>query len=319
MSNKQIIGHNSHLYLVDLQWGILNALHYPVNDCHEMVIDSKERLFLLTNETKNNIIIYDKSGKLLGTWGNNYPGGHGLTLWNENGVEYLFISDPIRHQVIKTTLTGKEVLILNYPKETGLYSSAEEYKPTETAIAPNGDIYVTDGYGLNYLIQYNHSGKYIRHWGGKGEDEQQFACMHGVAIDSLNANNPTLLITSRNQNAWKRYSLEGKYLSTIHLPGSFVCRPVIHKRNIYGAVFRSGSNQNQCSGYITILDENYRVVSTPGGSEPVYLNSMLQTQAQATKGIFIHPHDVCVDKDDNIYVPQWNSGRTYPLKLERIK
>ena len=33
---------------------------------------------------------------------------------------------------------------------------------------------------------------------------------------------------------------------------------------------------------------------------------------------FLNPHDVCIDNDDNLYVPQWNSGKTYPLKLIRI-
>ncbi len=221
------MGHHTHRYRVLPKWGQLDASANPVNDCHEMVMDARGRLILLTNETSNNILIYDKSGKLLNAWGNNYPGGHGLTYWNENGEEFLFICDTVRRQVIKTTLDGREIMVLDYPKETGAYTSVEEYKPTETAIAPNGDIYVTDGYGLNYITQYNYKGEYIRHWGGKGEGEQEFSCMHGVAIDHRNPGNPTLLITSRNHNAWKRYTLDGQYLSTIHLPGSFVCRPVI--------------------------------------------------------------------------------------------
>ena len=53
-----------------------------------MVQDSKGRILLLTNETKNNVIIYDKKGKLIDTWGTTYPGAHGLTLFNENGQKY---------------------------------------------------------------------------------------------------------------------------------------------------------------------------------------------------------------------------------------
>ena len=59
-----IIGHNSHKYRVKTGWGILDAGKNPVNDCHEIVEDAKGRLIMCTNETKNNIIIYDKSGKL---------------------------------------------------------------------------------------------------------------------------------------------------------------------------------------------------------------------------------------------------------------
>ncbi len=38
---------------------------------------------------------------------------------------------------------------------------------------------------------------------------------------------------------------------------------------------------------------------------------------QAIK-IFTHPHDVCVDDEENLYVAQWNSGHTYPIKLKRV-
>src|SRR5690242_3962578 len=100
-----ILGHNKKRYRLNTQWSTQDFTRYPVKDCHEMVQDSKGRIILLTNETKNNVIIYNKKGKLLTTWGNEYPGAHGLTLFNENGTEVLFICDNNRHQMIKTTLT----------------------------------------------------------------------------------------------------------------------------------------------------------------------------------------------------------------------
>ena len=114
VSKDIIIGHNSHRYKVDLNWGQLNALKTPVNDCHEMVQDSKGRIVLLTNHVKNNVIIYNKSGKLLETWGTKYPGAHGLSLVQENGPDFLLITDYERHQIIKTTsiVAGIGILIL---------------------------------------------------------------------------------------------------------------------------------------------------------------------------------------------------------------
>lgn len=313
-----IIGHHTHQYRVLPDWGTLNPANYPVNDCHEMAIDAQGRIFLLTNDTHNNILIYDSSGNLLDSWGHLFPGGHGLSLFQENNEEYLFICDYERHQVIKTTLTGKEVMIIDYPRETGEYKSADEFLPTETAVAPNGDIYITDGYGLQYVIQYNAQGDYIRHWGGRGNNDEQFDCVHGVAIDARDAHSPTLLITSRNHNAFKRFTMDGDYLESISLPGSFVCRPVISGDYVYAAVFRSGSNTNIDSGYVTILDKNNQVISTPGGTAPVYQEGSLQPQQQEVP-VFKHPHDVSVDAEGNLYVCQWKAGRTYPVKLEKIR
>lgn len=311
------MGHNTHRYRLFNEWGTLDKNIYPVKDCHEMVIDRSGRIFLLTNETKNNVLIYDRSGSNKGSWGLDCPGAHGLTIHDENGEEFLFICDYDRHQILKTTLGGKIVFILDYPKEAGVYPHAEKYRPTETAIAPNGDIYVTDGYGMQFVIQYNHKGEYVRHWGGLGPAEDKFDCVHGIAVDRRDPGNPTLLITSRNHNAWKRFTLDGKYLSTIHLPGSFVCRPVIYNQNIYGAVFRSVTNTNHGSGYVVVLDKDDKMISSPGAICPFYLNGILQPQHQAEQ-VFLHPHDVCVDADENLYIPQWNAGNVYPFLLERI-
>ena len=140
--DEPVLGNGHKRYRLDTKWGELDAAKYPVKDCHEMVQDKQGRILLLTNETKNNVIIYDKKGKLISTWGTTYPGAHGLTLFDENGTEVLFICDNNRHQVIKTTIDGKELLVLDYPKETGMYTKAEEYIPTETAIAANGDIFL---------------------------------------------------------------------------------------------------------------------------------------------------------------------------------
>src|SRR5687768_7507359 len=73
-NNETILGQGNKRYRLNTQWSQADVARNPVNDCHEMVQDSKGRIILLTNETKNNVLIYDKSGKLLNTWGSEYPG-----------------------------------------------------------------------------------------------------------------------------------------------------------------------------------------------------------------------------------------------------
>ena len=317
-SNEDIIlGHNNKRYRLDTKWGVQDFNRYPVKDCHEMVQDSKGRILLLTNETKNNVIIYDKKGKLLTTWGSEYPGAHGLTLFNENGTEVLFICDNNRHQVIKTTLDGRVLMTLDYPKETGEYTEAEEYIPTETAISPTGDIYVADGYGKDFIIQYNSKGEYIRHWGGRGTEDKHLKNAHGVCYDNRDKQNPVLMITSREQNAFKRYTLDGKYINTINLPGAWVCRPVIHGDFLYAAVLQSQRSLWKQSGFITILDKSNKVVSNPAGNAPVYENNQ-PVEMYQTNNVFQYPHDICVDDEENLYVAQWNSGHVYPYKLTPV-
>ncbi|WP_422349981.1 6-bladed beta-propeller [Flagellimonas sp.] len=311
-----VIGHGSHQYKVDLNWGKLNSDKFPVKDCHEMVQDAKGRIILLTNHTKNNILIYDRSGKLLDSWGTEYPGGHGLTLHDENGTEFLYICDNNRHEVIKTSLDGKVIQVFPFPKESGKYQKKEEYIPTETAIAGNGDIYVADGYGSQYITHYDAKGNIKNIFGGRGDEPQLFNNAHGICIDDRDSDNPTLLITARHQNKLKRFSMDGEHLDTIDLPGAYICRPVIHNKHVYLATIWSGDG-SEGTGFISILDKDNQLISAPGGSTPTYENGTLNHMHQTLK-IFRHPHDVCIDADENIYVAQWNSWGTYPIKLFRV-
>ena len=315
--NDMILGHNQKRYRINTKWSQADVSKNPVNDCHEMVQDQKGRILLLTNETRNNVLIYDKNGKLLDAWGTEYPGAHGLTLFNENGADVLFICDNARHQVIKTTIDGRVLMTLDYPKETGLYEKPEEYIPTETTIAPNGDIYVADGYGKDFIIQYDAQGRYIRHFGGRGEGPEHLLNAHGVCVDTRDQANPCLIVCSRQQNAFKRYDFEGKYLDSIELPGAWVCRPVINGDYLYAAVLQSNSQQWKQSGFVTILDRQNKVVSNLAGSEPAYSDGRLQEMSQTIQA-FEYPHDVCIDDEGNLYVAQWNSGKTYPYKLEPV-
>jgi hypothetical protein len=316
-----IIGHGDFKYRVNSNWGNLNPSTHPVKDCHEMVMDSQKRIIMLTNEVKNNILIYDKSGKLLETWGQQFPGGHGLTLHNENGEEFLYITDIELGEVYKTTLKGKILLTIKHPKFIGSYTDCQRFSPTETCISPNGDIYVADGYGSQYILQYTSKGEFIRKFGGESAiKDDKFKQVHGIALDTRDKNNPTLLCTERMKNCFKRFTLNGEYISSIYLPGAYISRPVFDGDMLYSGVCYSALQHHYLtmnSGFVTILDVNNKVVSNPGGTEPKYTNGELDLMVQA-QPIFKHCHDVCVDDDKNLYIPQWNAGKTYPVKLERV-
>ncbi len=326
-----IIGHGDFKYKVHKSWGNLDRAITPVKNCHEMVMDSKGRLIVVGDNTKNNILIYDKSGKLLDAWGIRYKGGHGLSLWNDGSQDFLFICDAKGESLIKTTTDGRELMIIGHPSKYGAYNKNEKFKPTESAIGPNGDIYIADGYGANYILQFTKDGEFVRKIGeGRGTGQNQFQTAHGVCIDYRGKGAPTLLITSRAANCFKRFTLDGNYIEQINLPGAFVCRPVIHNQNLYSGVCWSSETDyvegdqtthpfkvSPKSGFVTILDAKGKVVSNPGGTKPKYKKGKLQRMVQQ-QPVFRHCHDVCVDNDENLYVCQWNANKAYPIKLERV-
>ncbi|MEQ8706229.1 MAG: 6-bladed beta-propeller [Phaeodactylibacter sp.] len=310
-----LLGHGDYRYKADLNWGALNPQFYPVKDCHELVQDKQGRILLLTNHTRNNILIYNRDGKLLDAWGTEYPGAHGLTLKDEGGEEFLYITDTERHEIIKTTLEGRVIWTWVYPKESGMYDAPAQYLPTETAIADNGDVYVADGYGRQFILHYNQKGELLNVFGGKGEGDAQFLNAHGICIDQR-GEEPELLITARQQNQLKRFGMDGTLNGIIDLPGAYICRPVVHGSNVYLATIWSGDGSSG-TGFVSILDEHNRLVSAPGGVAPRYEGEELRSMYQVLR-VFTHPHDVCVDEDENLYVAQWNAEFTYPIKLIRV-
>ena len=314
-----IIGHGDFKYRFNNTWGILGSGN-PVKDCHEMVIDKKKRIILLTNETKNNIIIYDRSGKLLDTWGHQFPGGHGLTLHQEGGEEFLYITDHVLGEVYKTTMDGKILLTIKHPKFIGVYDDCDKFKPTETCIGPNGDIYIADGYGSQFILQYTSKGEFIRKFGGDSFGEKFFKQAHGVALDTRNPSDPVLMCTDRIKTCFKIFGLDGVYRSSIQVPGAYVSRAVFDGEMMYSGVCFSALKNHMLTynaGFVTILDGNNRVVSNPGGTKPTYKKGELLPMVQ-DQPIFKHCHDVCIDEDKNIFVAQWNAGNTYPIMLERV-
>ena len=313
----EVIGHGDFKFRVDKLWSQADPAKTPVKDCHEMVQVPDGRLFMLTNHKQNNMLIYDVSGKLLDSWTLGFSGAHGLTYFDG----HLYICDTTGH-VVKTTLDGKVELEVPNPTKTGLYKPTEVYNPTEAAVAPNGDIYVADGYGSQYILRFDKTGKFISKFGGKSTQPTnpgRFMQAHGVAIDSRSGT-PLLVITERVRNEFNWFTLDGTHVRGVYLPGAYVSRPVIHGGHLFsGVCFGAKPNDFrmwQGRGFVTILDSKDKVVSNPGGQAPSYEGEQLKVMLQ-DKPVFNNCHDVCVDTKGDLYVCQWNSGNVYPYKLHR--
>jgi hypothetical protein len=332
---ETLLGHGGFKYKADRGWAKISVNSNPLFNCHEMVQDSKGRLIMLGDNTHNNILIFDKSGKLLDYWGTAWPGGHGLSIAKEGGEDFLWCVDcgyfqdrygnwqSQAGQVIKTDLNGRILFTIGHPRTIGIYKDNEKFQPTETAVGPNGDIYVADGYGSDYIIQYNSKGQYIRHFGGhnNANPDHNLVNAHGVAIDYRDKSKPTLICTSREENCFKVFTLDGKFLHRIDTPGMYVCRAVHDGDNIYAGVCWSKDatgERKDSTGFVTILDRNNKVISNPGGNAPAYKGDTLLPTLQAPDKFFHHCHDVCVDEDKNLYICQWNANHSAPIKLTRV-
>lgn len=317
------IGHGQHRYQVDLEWCKAKREQHPVKDCHEMVMDAQKHLIMITNEARNNILIFDKEGQVLDAWTLKLKAGHGLTLDSRDGKEYLWLCDPSGGAVIKTTLKGEVLMKLPHAKDCGAYDAVSKYAPTEAAVAPNGDIYVADGYGSQFILHFDSQGKFIRKFGGlstQAMNAGKFMQAHGVAIDSRGPT-PLVLCTERVRNEFHWYRLDGQYVRSVYLPGAFMSRPVIAGDLLLSGIcfgMKPGDYRMwRERGFIVILDKDNRVISAPGGQPPEYEGDQVKLLLQ-DQPVFRNVHDVCMDDEGSLYACQWNADQAYPYKLRKV-
>ncbi len=315
--SQDLLGQGEYRYRVVPGWGVLDD-KTPVKNCHGMVRDRQGHLILLTDHTANNVIVYDKRGHLVSKWGTNFPGAHGLSIVIEGGREVLYITDLETHKVAKTTLDGRVLEEWGWPATTGKYGKEAEYKPSWTLHMPDGSFFVLDGYGRDYIVRYDPQGRMTRIFGGPEGGIVHWG-PHGGMLD-MRSNMPTLLVAMSDQQYILRLSVEGEKLEQVDLPGGNPRQIRLHNDRYY--VTHLGDNwpkDRSSRGFVSILDSNLRVLSNLAGSAPEYGdNGKLRTSMHHTEDVFLHPHDLVVDDEDSIYVAQFASGGTYPIKLERV-
>jgi hypothetical protein len=306
-SKKPILGEGDHKYEVTHDWGALPAdIRY--GNTHGVCEDSRGHIYIhhtvnANSEKADSMVVFDHKGKFVKSWGKEFKGGaHGLFIHKEGKQEFLYLCDTKRGLMVKTTLSGEEVFTLEYPKDAEPYSKPGpdgkpiKYSPTNLAIAPNGDIYIGDGYGSSYINQYDSHGKYIRTFGGKGAEAGQLNCPHGIIVDTRGSE-PNLTVADRANKRLQRFTLDGKHIDFVeNMPAP--CHFGFYKNGdvVLPDLFAR----------VTLLDRNNKVIVQLGDdSQSKYMETRKMSRDHFTPGKFVCPHGACFDHSGNIYVVEW--------------
>ena len=188
-----------------------NGMKYVGSTHGNVGVDSKDRVYFNT-DTENAVMIFEPDGTFVKAWGKDFRGAHGMKIAKEGDKEVLWLCSLGRSEVIKLSLDGEVLLTIPFPEKSGVYKSKGEYKPTGVAIAPNGDVYVGDGYGKSWLHQWNLKGEYIRSWDGSERQGGKFSTPHGVCIDQRGST-PYLIVADRSNHRLQVFTLDGKFVS----------------------------------------------------------------------------------------------------------
>jgi len=318
-----LLGQGTYQYRCLPDWGKKALSQVHVKNGHAVAVDSRNRLFFLTDDAQNNILILDAtSGDLIKHWTARMPGAHGMSLIKEENHEVLYITDTVLHEVRKLTLEGEELACFSWPKESGLYSKAEDYRPSKILVHPDGRLWIFDGYGKDYIHAYSANGRWLKSWGGnlgEGENQLRHWGPHGGGLDLRDPAKPRIVIAMSDQQEIKNFTLDGQFSSKVHFPGGNP-RDFIQIGD-HSLIPHLGDNWPQdknSAGFISIVDQNFKILSNIGAPAAIYKEGILQPM-QSDGKTFIHPHGVCTDSEGNLFVAQFASPSMPLLKLERIR
>jgi DNA-binding beta-propeller fold protein YncE len=306
-SSKIILGEGKHRYEWIPGWAKLPPGMKFGNTHGAVLLDSRGRVYMNT-DTENAVIVFDGDGKFLSSWGKDWKGGsHGMAIWREGRDEFIYITHHSRHQWAKFTTDGRELWVKDYPKESGAYETANDFRPTGIAIAPNGDHYVTDGYGKSWVHHYTAKGEYVRSWGGPaGSEVGKLKQPHGIWCDTREKT-PKILVADRANQRLQWFSLDGKPVGMLdkdlRRPSNF------HQRGSEVVIA-------DLEGRVTIIDGQNRIVTHLGDNKDPELRGKNPIPPEKwVDGQFISPHCVRWDSDGNLYVAEWlSTGRITKLK-----
>lgn len=319
-AQEAVFGQGKFRYRHVSGWAEQALAQVSVKNGHALAIDAAGRIFFLTDDPQNNVIILSSGGDLLETWTARMPGAHGMTLVDEEGTERLFITDTKLNEVRKLTLDGTEELVIPWPEKSGLYAKATEYRPSKVVPLPDGDILVFDGYGKDYIHHYDSEGNYLKSWGGDlGEGEARLAHWgpHGGTLD-LRAPPPVLVIAMSDQQEVKRFAPAGFFIDKFALPGGNPRDVVVFDNHLFiPHLSDNWPADKNAPGFISVVDATHRIVSNIGAAPAVYVNNQLQPM-KSDGAPFIHPHGIALDRDGNLYVAQFSSPTAPLLKFERL-
>src|SRR6266851_3509424 len=189
-----------------------NPDHQPLGPCHGGVVIDKTGDIYVTTDTPRGIVVFSRAGKFLRAVGPTRI--HGLELRAENGTEYLYCARASDHEVVKLRLDGEPVWAIHFPEEAGIYKDAKGFNPCAVTVAPDGSIFVADGYGSNYVLKFDKDRKFVKAFGGPGEAEGKFKTCHGIALDTR-PGKALLLVCNRNNNRVEYWDLDGNIVAQV--------------------------------------------------------------------------------------------------------
>jgi DNA-binding beta-propeller fold protein YncE len=279
----------------------------------DVSVDADDNVFVFCRGT-HPVMVFDRDGHFLDAWGEIGGDGyftfpHGLTVGRDG---FVYTADSRDHSIRKWTRDGRPILTIGRPHQNAPAFSGQPFnRPTHAAVASNGDIYVSDGYGNAQVHVFDAEGRHRFSWGSPGHGPGQFNTVHSVFIDHDAGDR--VYVADRYNNRVQFFSPDGRYLGEwpgLRLPQSI----------------RKGPNGEwviaELSHRVTVLDGSGRVLARWGDGvavddEPIGGVELALPDAPSREpmvrgrvhhdpgaGLFCAPHGIAIDSQGSLYVAE---------------
>ncbi len=300
-------GNGSFTYENVLDWGKLPD-DAKLGPTHGGVAVDKQGLIYVSTNNEMSICVFKPDGTFVKAMTPEARAIHGLQIVEEDGKEYLYgaqLGGKGKTRALKIDLEGN--ILMEIPnKNTGEIQGG--FKGiTGIAVAPDGSVFASMGYGSNFIHKFDKEGKLIKTFGGPGKELEKFNTCHGLAIDTR-FGEPRLLVCDRAKRRLVHLDLDGKWIgvhaSNLRLPCAV---------SFFGDYLAVAELQAR----VVIIDKTGTPVSFIGDNpnKKQWANFKVANEDQ-NPGIFSAPHGLSFDATGNLYVQDWNAtGRVSKLTL----
>lgn len=173
-----------------------------------VAVDSQDRVYFVDREPNPAIVVFDRDGNFLTAWGQTtFSLPHDIWISPD---DRLYIADCGDHTVRVCTPDGKVLHTWGAPGgQPGAYGQPFNM-PTRAVLAPNGDMYVSDGYRNHHIHRYAPDGRLIQTWGGSGSGSGEFTLPHNIFV----APDGRVMVADREpNNRMQIFDANGVFLS----------------------------------------------------------------------------------------------------------
>jgi len=276
-----------------------------------VAVDANDRVYMITRGDAR-VIVYERDGRFVTSWGDGVFTNR--THCIRFGLDETILAvDDQAQTVRKFTPDGKLLMTLGtpgiasdtgydpnvpgfYPKLKSIRRGGPPFnRPTGVAVAPDNELYVSDGYANARVHRFSADGKLIQSWGEPGTGPGEFNLPHDIWV----TDDGRVLVADRENDRIQIFSRDGKYIdqwTNVQCPMGLCVdkQGLVYVAELWRQVgeptFLHGVVEVDQPGRVSVLDLDGKVLVRLGGPD------------RCAPGNFCAPHGICADSHGDIYV-----------------